>query len=90
MVYTYKVKEKRNDIYMCQTRGFDEKKMLDRLIKDCSEILDSGIIGAPAYKTLQRPSVVCFGALVMKRLLRFLLELENCGPTMMRISYAGM
>ena len=60
MVYTYKVKEKRNDIYMCQTRGFDGKKMLDRLIKDCSEILDSGIIGDPAYKTLQRPSVVLF------------------------------
>lgn len=44
---------------MCQTRKFDEMK-IDKLIKDCGKILDSGIIGAPAYQRLQRPSVVLF------------------------------
>lgn len=47
---------------MCQIKEFDEKKqkLLDELIRNCSEILDSGIIGAPAYKRLQRPTVVLF------------------------------
>lgn len=45
---------------MCQTKEFDGKKKLEDLIKNCSEILDEGIIGNPEYKRLQRPTVVLF------------------------------
>ena len=61
---------------MCQTRKFDETK-IDKLIKDCSKILDSGIIGAPAYQRLQRPSVVLFWGFSDELFLRLSTEIKG-------------
>ena len=61
---------------MCQTRKFDETK-IDKLIKDCSKILDSGIIGAPAYQRLQRPSVILFWGFSDELFLRLSTEIKG-------------